>query len=102
MRSWPKRTLAAFALLTLLAFLTSSGNSQNQTGNPPPTSAENQTQMKSDVVYVCACLKTKSCSCMTEAKMEGPCACGTEGGPPLKAVPKDSAWAKENRKALAK
>jgi hypothetical protein len=57
---------------------------------------------KNDVVYVCACMKTKSCFCLTEAKMEGPCACGTEGGPPLKAVPKDSAWAKENREALAK
>lgn len=102
MRSRAKRTPAAFVLLSLLVFLTSSGNSQNQAGNPPPNSPEGQTQMKSDVVYVCACLKTKSCSCMTEAKMEGPCACGTEGGPPLKAVPKDSAWAKENRKALAK
>jgi hypothetical protein len=39
---------------------------------------------------------------MTEAKIEGPCACGTEGGPPLKAVPENSAWAKENREALAK
>jgi len=39
---------------------------------------------------------------MTEAKMEGPCACGTKGGPPLKAVPSDSAWAKANRDALAK
>ncbi len=39
---------------------------------------------------------------MTEAKMEGPCACGTEGGPPLKAVPQDSAWAKENRKELGR
>jgi hypothetical protein len=57
---------------------------------------------KSKVVYVCACLKTKSCSCMTEAKMEGPCACGTEGGPPMKAVPSDSDWAKQNRDALAK
>jgi hypothetical protein len=37
---------------------------------------------ESKVVYVCACLKTKSCPCMTEAKMEGPCACGTHGGPP--------------------
>ena len=52
-------------------------------------------------VYVCACLKTSSCSCMTEAKMQGPCACGTEGGPPMKGVPKDSDWAKENRKQLA-
>lgn len=57
---------------------------------------------KSDkAVYVCACLKDKSCSCMTEAKTQGPCACGTDGGPPMKAVPKDSAWAKENRDALA-
>jgi len=39
---------------------------------------------------------------MTEAKMEGPCACGTEGGPPLKAVPHDSDWAKANREELAK
>ena len=54
------------------------------------------------LVYVCACLDNKSCSCMTEAKTEGPCACGTQGGPPLKAVPADSDWAKENRDALAK
>jgi hypothetical protein len=54
------------------------------------------------LVYVCACLNNKSCSCMTEAKTEGPCACGTEGGPPLKPVAADSDWAKENREALAK
>ena len=54
------------------------------------------------MVYVCACLGNKSCSCMTEAKTEGPCACGTQGGPPLKAVPADGDWAKENRDALAK
>jgi len=39
---------------------------------------------------------------MTEAKMQGPCACGTEGGPPMQAVPANSDWAKENRDALAK
>jgi hypothetical protein len=61
-----------------------------------------QSQTKNGVVYVCACLKDKSCFCMTEAKTEGPCACGTEGGPPLKAVPSESAWAKENREALSK
>lgn len=54
------------------------------------------------VVYVCACLKTKSCSCMTEAKMEGPCACGTAGGPPMKAVAPDSDWAKQNRDELSR
>lgn len=53
-------------------------------------------------VYVCACLNNKSCSCMTEARMEGPCACGTQGGPPLKPVAADSDWAKENREALAR
>jgi hypothetical protein len=87
-----KLTAQALALTSLLAFLPSSGGSQDQSPS----------KNKKDVVYVCACLKTKSCSCMTEAKMEGPCACGTEGGPPLKAVPKDSDWAKENRDALAK
>jgi len=56
---------------------------------------------KEKVVYVCSCLRTKSCSCMTEAKTGGPCACGTAGGPPMKAVPADSDWAKENREALA-
>ena len=91
-----KTTIAAalFVSLLLLECIPSPGASQNQ----PPTSL----QSKNNVVYVCACLKTKSCSCMTEAKTEGPCACGTQGGPPLKAVPRDSTWAKENRDALAK
>lgn len=83
-------TAALFVSLLLLACVPSPGGSQAPS------------QSKSNVVYVCACLKTKSCSCMTEAKTEGPCACGTQGGPPLKAVPRDSAWAKDNREALAK
>jgi len=101
----PNRTrfLAVLALLSLLAFSPSSGRSQDHSRNPAPgNDAENQEPTKRGVVYVCACLKTKSCFCMTEAKMEGPCACGTKGGPPLKAVPSDSAWAKANRDALAK
>lgn len=56
---------------------------------------------KGAVVYVCSCLGTSSCSCMTEAKHEGPCACGTKGGPPMQRVPADSNWAKGNRDALA-
>ena len=88
------RLTATVLAATLLAFIPSSGS-----GSPPQ---HTEADSKSDVVYVCACMKTKSCFCMTEAKMEGPCACGTEGGPPLKAVPKDSAWAKENREVLAK
>jgi hypothetical protein len=90
MRNRTGSTAALFVLLLLLALSPAPGGSQNH----PPN--------KSNVVYVCACLKTKSCDCMTEAKTEGPCACGTQGGPPLKAVPRDSAWAKENRDELAK
>lgn len=75
-------------LLLLLAFL------------PTDVSGKDKKEGKK-VVYVCACLKDKSCSCMTEAKMQGPCACGTEGGPPMKAVAPDSDWAKQNRDALA-
>jgi hypothetical protein len=92
MRNRISITAALFVSLLLLACIPSPGDSQNQSSP----------QGKSNVVYVCACLKTKSCSCMTEAKTEGPCACGTQGGPPLKAVPRDGAWAKENRDALAK
>jgi hypothetical protein len=94
----PKLAAQVLALISLLAFIPSNGGSQAQM----TLHALSKQQKKGDVVYVCACLQTKSCSCMTEAKMEGPCACGTEGGPPLKAVPKDSDWAKENRDALAK
>jgi hypothetical protein len=94
MRNRISITAAFFVSLLLLACVPSPGDSQNQPQASP--------QGKGNVVYVCACLKTKSCFCMTEAKTEGPCACGTHGGPPLKAVPRDSAWAKENRDALAK
>jgi hypothetical protein len=84
---------AAVLVLFCLALIPSIGRTAHKPGDK---------KQKAKVVYVCACLKTKSCSCMTEAKMEGPCACGTEGGPPMKAVPADSDWAKENRDDLAK
>lgn len=86
--------LAAF----LLALIPSSGSGAQSQNQPTPGTPTDE----SNIVYVCACLKTKSCPCMTEAKMEGPCARGTQGGPPLKAVPKNSSWAKENRKELGK
>lgn len=86
-------TLCAFVLL---AFLPANGRQEQSS----PSNAGDQAKGKK-MVYVCACLKNKSCACMTEAKSPGPCACGTEGGPPLKAVPKDSDWAKGNRKALS-
>jgi hypothetical protein len=90
-----KGTVIILVVLSSLAFIGTSA------GNQDPS----EPQMKDDkdkVVYVCSCLKTKSCSCVTEAKMEGPCACGTAGGPPMKAVTRNSAWAKANRDALAK
>jgi hypothetical protein len=98
MRKRLRVTSSILALLLSLMFIPSSDGSQSA----PATDPQSHTKNSSNVVYVCACLKTKSCSCMTEAKMEGPCACGTQGGPPLKAVPSNSDWAKENRDALAK
>lgn len=83
-------------LLFLLALMPADATKANKANQ------EGQKQAQNKTVYVCACLKTKSCSCMTEAKMEGPCACGTQGGPPMKAVSPDSDWARENRDALAK
>jgi hypothetical protein len=99
-----KIAAAAIALLFSLALIPLSGGTENQLLNQSQTDPQNapasDAQMNDNLVYVCACLKTKSCPCMTEAKTEGPCACGTAGGPPLKPVPKNSAWAKTNRKAL--
>lgn len=94
-----KTALGVVALLfSLAAVLASSGaESLNLLHNPPMV----RQQSPSKVVYVCACLKTKSCVCMTEAKTAGPCSCGTAGGPPMKAVPQNSKWAKANRDALA-
>jgi len=89
----PKRA-RLWVVLGLLALLTVMQSSESQ--------ARAKNKEKKSVVYVCACLQTSSCSCMTEAKREGPCACGTQGGPPLKEVPSDSNWAKANRDALAK
>ncbi len=99
-----KIATATLAFLFSLALISSSGGTEklrNQAQSEPQNAPANDTEVKGKVVYVCACLKTKSCSCMTEAKMEGPCACGTAGGPPLKPVPQNSAWAKANRQALA-
>ena len=93
--------LSAVALLLPMVFTPSSGGAQSAAQSSPVTDKEKQTQGKGKVVYVCACMKTKSCSCMTEAKTPGPCSCGSKGSPPMKAVPSDSDWAKQNREALA-
>jgi hypothetical protein len=84
-----------------LVFACASDGSQSPAQSPAGADVKGSSQSNSNVVYVCACLKSKSCSCMTESKKEGPCACGTEGGPPMKEVPSDSKWAKRNRDALA-
>lgn len=85
-----KRFAGTVLSFCLLAFLLPSGAASPSKNKP-----------KGKVVFVCACLNTESCPCMTEAKMEGPCACGTEGGPPMRQVPADSNWAKQNRDSLA-
>ena len=92
-----RATLTCLSLLLLLfAYSPADAGSAEKHGK-----AEKDHSSKS-IVYVCACMNNKSCSCMSEAKMEGPCACGTQGGPPMKAVASDSGWAKENREALAR
>lgn len=95
------RTRVSAAFLTIMLALVLSLSSDTFQ-SPALAEPRDHKEDKGSVVYVCACLKTKSCSCMTEAKMQGPCACGTEGGPPMKAVPSNSDWAKENRDALSK
>ena len=96
MKNRIKFAQASLLLLLLAVIPTDAGSSRKAKQDNA-----SETQAKK-TVYVCACLKTKSCSCMTEAKMQGPCACGTEGGPPMKELPADSDWAKQNREALAK
>lgn len=91
----PLKLISVLSLLLLLVFTAAGAGSSSKADK------NKEKQAAKKVVYVCACLRDKSCSCMTEAKMEGPCACGTQGGPPLKAVPADSDWAKQNRDALA-
>ena len=102
MRNRKRFPAPVFALLLLLAFIPSSGRSQVEPQDALSSDMLGQAQSKDRVVYVCACLKTKSCFCLTEAKVEGPCACGTAGGPPMKAVAPVSDWAKQNRDELAK
>ena len=101
MGDWAKLARRAVAL-SFLSFSMLCVCSFGGPRNGSPSGALADKQNKNDVVYVCACLQTKSCSCMTMAKTGGVCACGPTGGPPLKAVARDSDWAKENRDALAK
>ncbi len=85
----PRAITAAVGLLAVCAL--------GEVSQPPLQVPEPNTH----VVYVCACLGKSSCSCMSEAMTKGPCACGTSGGPPMKAVLANSAWARHNREVLA-
>ncbi len=101
------RNRSKFATLILLSFLLLATLASIVVAYGPmrdgaASGGKHKAKTNAPSVYVCACLETKSCACMTEAKTEGPCACGTGGGPPMKAVAPDSDWAKQNRDALAK
>jgi hypothetical protein len=63
---------------------------------PLASSRSAQSEAKSKDVYVCACMKTSSCPCKAMANKEGKCPCGDD----MKAVARDSQWAKDNRKGL--
>ncbi len=79
--------LAAVVLLLLPSY----GNAKD------PAAAQKQKAS----VYVCSCLDSSSCPCLTEAMREGPCACGTKGGPPMRRVDANSNWAKFNRQRMS-
>jgi hypothetical protein len=91
-------TASVFSFLLFSTSIRSTAGSQSHPQNQPLADSQSPT----GVVYVFACQNTKKFLCINEAKMEGPCACGTEGGPPMKPMPPDSDWAKQNREALAK
>jgi hypothetical protein len=43
-----------------------------EAGSPGKRNKSEKDHPSKSIVYVCACLNNKSCSCMTEAKMQGP------------------------------
>ena len=75
MASKIKFAMGAVAFLSSLLMIPLSGRTENQFVNESQTEAQNapgsNAQINGRIVYVCARLKTKSCPCMTEAKMEG-------------------------------
>jgi len=84
-----KAVLLGMALALCLGF--------TQVGSALPGASQASSAKSS--VYVCACGGTKSCPCMAMSKKEGKCPCGSDT---MKEVPANSAWAKQNRKALSK
>jgi len=101
MNGWEKfgRRTAALTVLSF-SMLSLSSFGARRMGHEATRSQTSKTRM---MLYTFVhALKTKSCSCMIMAKTGGVCACGPNGGPALKAVQGNSAWAKEKREALAK
>jgi hypothetical protein len=90
---WTRARVTNWALLFGLALVL-------RLGLPQLGSAKSAGAQASKDVYVCACGGTKSCPCMGMANKEGKCACGADA-PDMKPVPRDSAWAKANLKALS-
>ena len=70
MGDWAKLARRAVAL-SFLSFSMLCVCSFGGPRNGWPSGALADKQNKNDVVYVCACLQTKSCSCMTMAKTGG-------------------------------
>lgn len=91
---WGRISLTSKAVLLGMALALCLG--LTQVGSALP-GAPQASSAKKDV-YVCACMGNKSCPCMSMAKKDGKCPCGTA----MKAVAPDSAWAKHNRKELSK
>ncbi len=94
---WKTMRLTSTAGLIVMALLISVGTvptaSAQEAGTKPKKGA-------ASVVYVCTCKKDHSCECYTMATEKGKCACGAES-PEMKAVPRNSKWARENRKGLS-
>ncbi len=91
---WGKISFTGKAVLLGMSLALCLGLSQ--VGSALPGASQASGSKKS--VYVCACGGTKSCPCMAMSKKEGKCPCGSET---MKEVPANSAWAKQNRKALS-
>lgn len=85
--------LAALGAAVVLSFAAA------QIGSAHAAQMKGQSAAGKKSVYVCSCMKTKSCPCMTMAAKGGHCACGAHS-PEMKKVAANSAWAKHNRRAL--
>ncbi len=88
---WNKLRLTSRTVLLGMAVALCLGLVEIGAARPAQMSAS-----KSKDVYVCDCMGTSSCPCMSMANKEGKCPCGKE----MKAVPRNSAWAKHNLKEL--